>query len=104
MVFIESRAFTKAITKLMDDEDYGDLQLALCDRPDAGKLIPGSGGLRKIRWSAKGKGKRGGARVIYYWWREKYQISLLLAYAKNEQEDLTKDQIKILRRVMEEDI
>ncbi|MFZ5805594.1 MAG: type II toxin-antitoxin system RelE/ParE family toxin [Verrucomicrobiota bacterium] len=88
----------------MSDEDYADMQLMLCERPDAGLLIPGTGGLRKLRWAVKGKGKRGGARMIYYWWRDKGQISLLLAYTKNEQEDLTREQIKILQKTMEEDL
>lgn len=63
----------------------------------------GSGGLRKIRWSESGRGKRGGARVIYYWARADGVILMLMAYAKNEMADLTKDQIAILRRIVEEE-
>jgi len=103
MVFIETRVFTKAICKLISDEDYAELQMELCEHPDSGKVIPGAGGLRKIRWKGSGRGKRGGTRIIYYWWVNKEQISMLLAYPKNERDDLTKDQIKILKRLMEED-
>jgi len=76
-----------------------DLQVELLDRPDGGKVIPGSGGLRKIRVAAKGRGKRGGARVIYYWRRSEYEILLLTAYAKNEREDLTPKEIRVLREL-----
>jgi len=65
-------------------------------RPDAGDLIPGGGGLRKIRWSAQGRGKRGGVRVIYYWAVRQEQILMLLMYAKNERDDLTVEQLKVL--------
>lgn len=69
----------------------------LAGRPDAGKVIPGSGGLRKVRWAARGHGKRGGARVIYFWWTADDKILLLDIYAKGEQEDLTADEIAKLR-------
>ena len=72
-------------------------------RPDAGDLIPGGGGLRKIRWSAQGRGKRGGVRVIYYWAVRQEQILMLLIYAKNERDDLTVEQLKVLRRIIEEE-
>lgn len=87
----------------MSDEEYAELQMELCEHPDAGKVIQGSGGLRKIRWKGSGRGKRGGTRIIYYWWVNKEQISMLLAYPKNERDDLTKSQIKILKNLMEED-
>ncbi|MCY1304939.1 Toxin HigB-2 [compost metagenome] len=69
--------------------------------PKAGDLIQGTGGLRKIRIAAKGHGKRGGARVIYYHFVSASQIAFLLAYPKGEQEDLTSDQKKVLRQVIE---
>ncbi len=65
--------------------------------------MQGSGGLRKIRWAGSGRGKRGGTRVIYYWARADGVILMLMAYAKNEASDLTKEQIAILRRVVEEE-
>jgi mRNA-degrading endonuclease RelE of RelBE toxin-antitoxin system len=64
--FIETPIFTKQITELLDDSDYRRLQIALARKPDAGNVIRNSNGLRKIRWSAQGRGKRGGIRVIYY--------------------------------------
>lgn len=67
MVIIETTVFTRRIKELMPDDDYQELQEALIHAPDAGDVIRNSGGIRKIRWSAKGHGKRGGVRVIYYW-------------------------------------
>jgi mRNA-degrading endonuclease RelE of RelBE toxin-antitoxin system len=81
----------------MDDDEYGEMQTFLVHRPDAGSIIKGSGGIRKLRWAGSGRGKRGGLRVIYYWWVAKDRISLLMVYPKNEQDDLTADQLKKLR-------
>jgi hypothetical protein len=97
LIFVETHVFTKRITSYMGDEEYGRLQGFLADRPDAGRIIRGSGGIRKVRWAGSGRGKRGGLRVIYYWWIAKDRISMLLVYAKNEQDDLTADQLKQLR-------
>jgi hypothetical protein len=66
MVIIETSIFTRQVQVLLDDDDYRSLQMTLVLRPEAGGLIPGGGGLRKIRWGAKGRGKRGGVRLIYY--------------------------------------
>ncbi len=71
--------------------------------PAAGALIPGGHGLRKIRWLGSGRGKRGGVRVIYYWAVLQEQILMLLMYAKNERDDLTVEQLKVLRRIIEEE-
>ncbi|NOS69791.1 MAG: type II toxin-antitoxin system RelE/ParE family toxin [Verrucomicrobia bacterium] len=101
MVFIETPTFTKRVLQLLDDERYAELQLHLAKRPEAGDLIRGSGGIRKIRWAGSGRGKRGGLRVIYYWWVGKDRISMLLVYPKNEQDDLSADQVKQLRRALE---
>jgi len=67
MVIIETTVFTRQIQALMDDENYAEFQSGLADHPDMGVRIPGSGGIRKVRVAAKGHGKRGGARIIYYW-------------------------------------
>lgn len=77
------------------------LQTELVKWPDAGVVIPGSGGLRKIRWYGRGHGKGGGTRVIYYWAVSKEQLLLLLMYPKNVQDDLTAAQVKALRQIME---
>jgi mRNA-degrading endonuclease RelE of RelBE toxin-antitoxin system len=99
----ETSFFTKKIAKLLDRESYRLLQLSLVAYPESGDLIRGSGGLRKIRWSGSGRGKRGGTRVIYYWATEDGVILMLMAYAKNEASDLTREQVDVLRRVVEEE-
>lgn len=100
MVIIETSLFTKKITALLSDEEYRILQCNLLEMPDSGSLIQGSGGIRKIRCSGSGRGKRGGVRVIYYWATHHDQIFMLYAYAKNESDDLTKDQLSILREIV----
>lgn len=101
MVIIETSAFTRLIRELMDDDQYRELQEALVRRPDAGDLIPGSGGLRKVRWKLDGKGKSGGVRIIYYWMTADDQLWMLYGYAKAGKEDLTKEQLKTLRKIVE---
>ncbi len=96
MEFLETDIFTRRIQEILSDEAYSFLQADLMRRPDAGKLIPGAKGLRKLRWSIEGKGKRGGARVIYYWYVDDEQIYMIYAFKKSEQADLTKDQLKML--------
>jgi mRNA-degrading endonuclease RelE of RelBE toxin-antitoxin system len=100
MRFIETPIFTREIQQHLDDEDYRSLQLALLFRPEQGALIKGSGGLRKIRWIAEGRGKRGGCRIIYYWDKEDKTIYMLFAYSKSRQEDLTQNQIKLLGQLV----
>lgn len=103
MVFFETPVFTRQIRELVEDDQYRQLQEMLVARPDAGDLIPRSGGLRKIRIAASGRGKRGGARVIDYWIVAKDQIYMLLAYAKNAQDDLSEDQLKTLRALVRQE-
>ena len=104
MVFIETSAFTKAITALLDDAEYSALQEALAADPAAGDRILGTAGLRKLRWAASGRGKRGGMRLIYYWIVSKDQIFLLLAYPKNRQDDLTADQKRLLSELVKKEL
>ena len=92
------------IEHLLEDEEYRALQLALLFRPEQGILIPGAGGLRKLRWSQKGKGKRGGCRVIYYWDKKQETFYMLLAYTKSKQEDLTPTQMKVLTKLLKEEL
>jgi len=101
MVFIETATFRSSAAKLLDEDDVATLQALLLLRPDAGPVIPGSGGLRKVRVPAKGKGKRGGGRVIYYWVTADDQIFLLYAYAKNERSDLTPSMARQLRQLID---
>jgi mRNA-degrading endonuclease RelE of RelBE toxin-antitoxin system len=101
MVIIETPVFTRRIRDILSDEEYRLLQSQLVQKPDSGKIIPGSGGLRKMRWSASGRGKRGGARVIYYWFVSEEVMLMLFAFPKNEQADLTQDQLKQLKTIVE---
>jgi len=102
MLFIETPIFTKLVIDLISDDEYRKLQLALVLRPEAGKIIPGSGELRKIRWKSGGSGKRGGLRLIYFWDVPEDIIYMLLIYKKSKQEDLTPNQLKTLRNLVKE--
>ncbi len=79
MVIVETSIFTRRVLELLTDEDYRKLQIALVNRPHAGAVIPGSGGLRKLRWALLGRGKRGGVRIIYYWAVEQQQLLMLFS-------------------------
>ena len=100
---IETSAFTRQITALLSDEDYGAFQSRLAANPGLGALIKGGGGIRKIRVAAGSRGKRGGARVIYCWAVRKDLILLLYAYPKNVSEDLTPKQVAQLAKVAQEE-
>lgn len=102
MIFIETSVFTRQVLELLTDEEYADFQSELATSPLAGDVIEGTGGLRKVRVAAKGKGKRGGARVIYYHVNSAAQIRLLLIYAKGRKDDLSPDEKRILRKLNEE--
>jgi len=103
VVIKETSIFTRQVQKLLDRESYRLLQLRLAAEPDAGDLIRGTGGLRKIRWEGAGRGKRGGVRVIYYWARKHDVMLLLLIYGKNQQDDLTSEQRAVLRKLIQEE-
>jgi hypothetical protein len=102
VLVIETPTFTRQITRLLSDDEYALLQSQLVADPKAGDVIPGSGGLRKIRWSRPGQGKRGGIRVIYFAAIED-RIYLLAAFAKSVRDELTIAQIKVLRRLVGEE-
>ncbi len=104
MVIIETPVFTKQILEVLTDDEYKELQQEIADNPKKGDLIPGSGGLRKLRWSASGRGKRGGARVIYYWFVSDSTILMLFVFKKNERSDITKEQMKLLRSIVEKEL
>ena len=84
MIFIETSIFTKLLPKYLTDDEYRLFQWYLLLNPEAGDLIRGSGGVRKVRWAPKGKGKRGGLRIIYYWKKSDMEIWLLTQYSKSE--------------------
>lgn len=94
MIFTESPSFTKAVQQILREEEYFDLQDLLIDRPDTGDVIPGSKGLRKIRVASGGKGKRGGSRVIYYWYVEPEKIHFCRIYEKSNQANLSTNEIE----------
>ena len=103
MRFVETAIFTRRLREHLDDESYRAMQIALMLRPEQGPVIQRSGGLRKIRWSTEGRGKRGGIRVIYYWSPAESVFYMLYLYAKNEQGDLTSEQVRVLARVVREE-
>lgn len=106
MEFIEAPAFTRHVSKYLDDGGLSKLQIALAVNPEAGVLIPGTGGFRKLRWqdARRGKGTRGGLRVIYYYFLSDDQIWLMALYNKNEATDLTPSQKKTLKHTIESEL
>ena len=101
MEIVETSVFTKRCEKHFSAEEYRQLQLYLVNRPDAGVVIPSGGGIRKLRWSASGRGKRGGARLIYYWATQSDQVLMLFLFLKNERDNLTASQLKTMRQYVE---
>ena len=99
--FIELQGFSKRCQVLLPDDEFRAFQEILINDPEAGDTISGTGGFRKIRWSRPGTGKRGGVRVIYYNVMIKGRIYLALIYPKNEQDELSQEQKKMLRQVAE---
>jgi hypothetical protein len=97
MIFIEDHGFRKRRKGLMEDEELFRLLEWLAAHPESGNVIPASGGLRKVRWAAKSHGKRGGARIIYFWWVATDRILLLDIYAKSEQENRAASKIVELK-------
>ena len=102
MEFIEVPAFTSRVLRHLGEDRYAELQSHLSRHPTAGAIIPGSKGLRKVRWSASGRGKRGGVRVIYYWHVTPEIITFLDIYPKNEKDNLTHGEIRLLNLLLEE--
>ena len=103
--FRETEMFTRRITALLSDDEYAKLQHLLVRDPASGDLIPGSRGLRKLRWRqpGRGKGKRGGIRVIYYWFVSGSLLYMLIAYSKEEQDDLTSVEKRLLSHLVAEE-
>jgi hypothetical protein len=96
---VETHEFLSATKKLMDDAERGELVDYLANNPTAGNVIPGSGGVRKLRWGLEGRGKRGGSRVIFFFHDLEMPLYLFTAFAKNEREDLEQSEIKAFHRL-----
>lgn len=97
--FIETKLFTRLVGELLSDDEYALLQQALIADPEVGNVIPGSGGVRKMRWGISGRGKRGGLRVIYYLRTRQGQIWMLTLYPKNVAENIPAN---VLRQIKDE--
>ena len=100
MVLIETPVFTRQVVAQMPADEYRLFQLHLVAHPGAGPIMKESGGLRKIRWQLPGRGKRGGARIIYYWDVAQSRLFLVFLYPKNERADLTRAQLRTLRTLV----
>ena len=101
MLFIETEIFTEDVKKLLDDDEYRRFQMFLTLHPECGDVIQDTGGLRKIRWRAQGRGKRGGVRIIYFYQHQRTEIRLLLIYRKGLKDDLTQQEKSVLRLLNE---
>ena len=99
MEFIEASAFTRHLYSYLTEDEYLGLQGFLLKYPETGKIVPGSGGVRKLRWAMKDKGKSGGVRVIYYFKKREDEIWLLTIYSKSEVENIP---ARILRKIAKE--
>jgi len=100
--FIETPLFTKEAERYLDDDNYQALQAYLDEHPDAGDVVRGTGGVRKLRWGAAGRGKRGGLRVIYFLRLRQEQIWLLTLYSKNVRDDIPTNVLNALRKEIED--
>jgi len=103
MEIAETSIFTKEITRILSDDEYKALQNFLVANPKGGDVIKGSGGLRKVRWKLKGRGKSGGIRNIYYYHEKESLLLMVYVYEKSKTEDLTPKQIDLLRKTFMED-
>ncbi len=106
MEFVEAPAFTRYLSRYLTDDEYRRLQNHLAGNPDSGDVMPGSGGFRKLRWRdpRRGKGRRGGLRIIYYYFPAEQQIWLMTLYDKNEAADLTPKEMKALKNAIEAEV
>jgi hypothetical protein len=103
MEIVEAPAFTRYFSSYLNDDEYRELQNRLAAGPELGDIMPGTGGFRKLRWAdpRRGKGRRGGLRVIYYYFPGEQQIWLMTLYDKDEASDLTAKQRQTLKNAIE---
>ena len=100
--FIETPLFTRLVHDYLDEDEYRRLQTAIADDPEAGAIVRGSGGVRKLRWAGSGRGKRGGLRVIYYWATGRGEIWMLTLYPKNVKENIPAHVLRQIRQEIED--
>ncbi len=100
--FIETKLFTRLVQQYLSEEEYAELQSFLIQNPEAGDIVPGSGGLRKLRWRGKGRGKRGGFRVIYYARTAQGQLWMLTIYPKSAIETIPAHILRQIRKEIED--
>ena len=100
--FIETKLFTRLVSEYLSDEEYRELQKALMADPEAGNVVPGSGGVRKVRWRAAGRGKRGGYRVIYFAKLAQGVIWMLTMYPKKVAENIPAHVLRQIRKEVED--
>jgi hypothetical protein len=100
--FIETRLFTRLVNDYLSDEEYWELQTTLLENPEAGAVIAGTGGVRKMRWAPSHRGKRGGLRIIYYFRSAQGVIWLLTLYAKNVNENIPAHVLRKIRKEIED--
>jgi len=100
--FIETRLFTRLVDEYLSDDEYRKLQTALIGNPNAGNVVPGSGGVRKLRWAAAGRGKRGGYRVIYFAKMAQGVIWMLTIYPKNVAENIPAHVLRQIRKEVDD--
>jgi len=100
--FIETKLFTRLVSEYLSDDEYADLQTTLINNPEAGAIIPGSGGVRKLRWGSAGRGKRSGIRIIYYAKVSEHVIWMLTLYAKNVSENIPAHILKQIKKEIDD--
>ena len=103
LTFVETPLFTRLASEHLTDEEYLALQTELANNPEAGAVIRGSGGVRKVRWSMSGRGKRGGLRVIYYWANTKGEIWMLTLYPKSVRESIPAHVLRQIRKELDDE-
>lgn len=101
--FVETKLFTRLVLRYLSDQEYSELQLTMITDPDAGNVIPGSGGVRKLRWRLSGRGKRGGYRVIYFVKRTSRVFWMLTMYPKNVSDNISPEVLRQIRMEVQDE-
>jgi hypothetical protein len=102
VVFVETKIFTQFVKEYLSDDEYKELQQYIMKNPEVGKIIRGSGGVRKLRWAREGMGKSGGVRTIYYWAESRSHVYMLTMYSKSEKENIDKKTLARIAKQLED--